>query len=352
MTEPAPVAEPVPAPAAEVPLETGGILEEALASIRPPDETPQPEPAEDPDAEDLEAPAAKEEDDFSDARPWTPERVQKAAATAKEMLTKAYRVTMEAEQRQTRLKRSVAEFKREKDVFFAARDAFHADMRALETGDPATVLQALGRITKRDGTRVYTDLSLSLAGKKDKPNEVEELRAEIRALKEAEAAKVTHAHTSTKIEQAKSLIVSGVRDAQRWPTLSKLDSEQAATTAAQIEQYIVNQYQGAGRAVDIDRVLAHDIFAALNEAELYLRDHPELLQPGADKNSEATTSGVGGQETAAKAKPETARSTPGKSLTPSIAAQGGGSSRQLSKQDRLRELANDADFLRQIGLGE
>ncbi len=352
----APAATETATPAApETSYSSDGILAEVIEGLEPPKDEPEAvvEQADEVEADESEAAAAKaepESEDFSDARPWTPERVKNAAKAAKELTTKAHKLWSEAENRAGKVKKKIDEFKRDRDLIVAQRDQIAADLRALQTGDPGTVLQALGRLTQRDPTRVYTDLSLSLAGKKLEPNEIEALKAELREMKQATQQEREAATFSGKVDQAKSLIVQGVRNAERWPTLAQLPVDQAAAAAAQIEEHIVSVYKQNGQSVDIDRVLNHDIVAALNEAELYLRNHPELLQPGADKNSEAASSGLGaGPETRAQANPEAARRTPGRSLTPSLATQSGGQ-RQLSEKERLRELADDPSFWSAVGL--
>lgn len=343
------------------PMNAESALQEAIDSIRPPEEpeTPKPETPTEPAPPEPPAPgepppappppAAAEPEDFSDERPWTPERVKNAAQAAKELTRKAHQLWARSEDRHAKIERKVSEFKRDRDLVMAQRDQLAADLRALTTGDPATVLQTLGRLTQRDATRVYTDLSLHLAGKKEQPNELEQLKAKLEAMEQEKVQERTRYEATAKIEHARSLIATGVRNTERWPTLAQLPDDQAASVAMQIENYVAEQYP-EGR-IDLDRVLRHDITAALNEAELYLRNHPELLQPGADKNSVATTSGVDpGPETRAQANPETARRPPGKSLTPSLASRTGGSSRRVSQAERLQELANDADFLPSLGI--
>lgn len=348
-----------PAPAPETPQEShnagDGVLAEVIAELQPPPEEPEAavDQADEAEAEqnaEVSANAKPEPEDFSDERPWTPERVKNAAQAAKELTTKAHRMWAEAENRANRVKKKIDEFKRDRDLVMATRDQIAADVRALQTGDPGMVLQALGRLTQRDPTRVYTDLSLSLAGKKLEPDKVEQLQAKLEAFEKQQQEERASQTFNGKVEHAKTLIVQGVRDPQRWPALAQLPVEEAAKAAAQIEEYIASTYKQNGQRIDIDRVLNHDIVAALNEAELYLRNHPELLQPGADKNSEAASSGLdAGPGTRAKANPEVARRTPGRSLTPSLATQSGGQ-RELSEPERLQELANDPGFWDAVGL--
>lgn len=344
----------------------GALLAAAIDEIKPPTETESGETdatntQETQAGDETTAEGAKpspdatkdaaEAEDFSDDRPWTPDRVKKAANAAKDLTQKAHRLWSQAEKRAKKLQGTISELKRDKDTVYALRDQISADIRMLQSGDPAQVIDTLGRMTRMDGAKLYTELSLHMAkgGKKPEDVEREEMKARLDAWEKKEKERERVAEFHENVGTTRRAILANVQN-DRWPNLAKLaETRGAEVVAAELEEFIANEY-GEG-AVDFARIMRHDLPQALQSAELYLRDHPELLQPGAGEKKEAAGSGPGaGPETRAQAKPGTARRTPGQSLAPSIANAPASTMRLETRDERLAALADDPDLWASLGL--
>lgn len=358
------------APAVQEAAPSGGegLLADAIASAQPPEELADSEVVIEGDGETLEVTETKEEpeekpaantkgdfEDFSDDKPWTPERIKNAAGKAKEMLRTALSRSSQVVKREEKLKADRQEHQRQVGLFKVARDTTDADLRALRSGDAATTIAALGRLMQTNGLQAYNDLSLHIAknGKKPEQTEAEATRAELAEVKKKLEAKEQREAVQAQIAETRAEIAHLARDGEKWPNVAKaLEIAHAkgkgAEFLATIENLSVDR-EDKGAPIDIARIRRHHIPASLNELELYLRNNPELLQPAAGEKSEVTVSGTDtGRDTRADAKPETAPRTPGKSLTPSLATSAGGAQRALTSEERDQELIDDPDFLKEL----
>jgi hypothetical protein len=347
-----------PAPPAALPDEPAEMsLDDGLGEIEPPPDGPG-DPAPDEPVGDEPAPAegepapaaakADDKEDFSDERPWTPERIKSAVVKAKELARAASDKWVKAEKREGKFDKKLSEYKKDRDLVFAMRDQILADVRLLEVGGPAERIAALGRLAKQDGHQFYEALSLGLAGKKADPKaqEIDAVKAELAEMKREREEERQAREQGADVFGARQRVLMGIRDPQRFPLLAKAtELWGVAETAATIEKAALSKYGSFGQRVDIEGLLV--------QAEYHLRSDPDLVGPGADQKQPPAGSGPdAGREpsAAAAAKPEMARRTPGKSVTPSISTTAGTRTRSLEDGESVEELANDPSFLSDLGL--
>ena len=224
------------------------------------------------------------------------------------------------------------EAQRREDRLRIAREQKKADdtlreaaLAKLFNGSGNDVLQALGQLTRRDGLKVYEQISLAVAGKKPivETPEVQELRAEIQRIKD-----------------------------ERKQDQTRQQSDQEAAFVRKRTQDLVNLAQENPRAkLLLDRSPKHGSDLLVQ----YKREAYEAGQPISDAQAVAKLvayldeiAGVqpaGGQETASN------KPGPGKQkvLTAAKVA-ASASSRPLSDDEIIDAAVQDKEFLSALGL--
>jgi hypothetical protein len=337
------------------------ILAEALA----PDESQQSDSAsvaEQPDMGDEQQPAVETEEaqaqeeqkpvakpsidndeTFADDALQTPEQLRAARELIQEQRKTSHRKYLELQKRELRFKKDKGDVLQLRDNLRAQYGALQNDIQALRNGDPDTVLGALSRLTGgKNATELFQEISINLAraGKKAEVSpevatlkgELEELRGYLRKQQEGEQQRQLQAQ----IAEEKRHIIKEVSDETRFPVLASFAAENAQGVADDVAQYIVTQHESGNQL---------DLATALRNIESQLQARFQRIQPKL-----APTIGESGRETGAVANPGAPQV--GKTLTPSLATQSSGMSREPSDEERLRKTANELpqDFWAQFGM--
>lgn len=349
----APVAVEAEAPSSSF-SEEGSLLSALDGAIDEPEAPAEPEAPVEPDAPDTpatehEAPAEPESDEavFAPEALATPEGIEKAKARlldkkreASDKYLKLKKHESSLEKRETRLKTAAENFKQ--DVAFVQN--VRADVQALVQGDPATVLSALGRLTGKDPVKALEEINLNLLhnGRRQEVSpEVAELRAELKAIKDAqtakeraEAARATEREQTQFIQQRYSEIQALGSDAAKFPHLAAEFAHDADATLEVVISRIVKENSDP----DAPAVVDAQVLATLEE---------ELSAFVSRRAGTATRDADTGQATR---NPELPARTPGKSITPSVATQRGAAKRELTEAEHMQQLVNDPNLWASLGI--
>lgn len=351
-----------PAAAPPAPEPETFSLHDALSGLEPPADEPEAQPegepaapaegteqAPEPEKSDGEPPKTDDKEDFSDDRPWTPERVKSAAARAKELQRAAHDRWVKLEKREAKFGRRLTEYKQERDMVLAYREEQSAVAKQLASGDKDAAWDAFDRWSRRHGgmpgRELYEKFSLGLAGQKSDPRDaiIADLKQRLDGIENKDQQSKKYREQAESVFQARSSILSGAQNAAQYPELAKFaQKEGLAETCGAIEQGILSRYGSFGRHIDIGAVLA--------QAELALRNNPDLVGPSAALETPPAASGADAGRDTSVARPEVARRTPGKSVTPSLSTRSSDRTRPIEDGESTEELANDPDFLRQLGI--
>jgi hypothetical protein len=335
-------AAPVAAAAAPVAPEPIG-LSEALDSLAPPDETPSAEPAAEPApvAPDPAAPAAAAVDPLSAEALAAPGGIEKAQAFLREKQQAHDRAYLKLAKREHSLKNSVERWKVELGQSRAFVQAVQADIGLLQQGTAEQKLEALGRLSRKDGLKAWEEIAISAAsgGRKAPAPEVAELRDEIRQLRQEREAERAQAHEHgqrQQLHEQKVRLVQGATDAATYPALAQFAAQKPAEVADYLTTMIVEAHE-AGRPITWQQA-----YARVNqELAPY---HQTAAQPAAAAPA-AGGSGPSGTHPPKPVQP-TPRS-PGRSLNPGLAT-AQGQVREMTEAERVQELASDPTFLQSL----
>lgn len=304
---------------------------------------------------EVEKPAepGKLKEDFSDDRPWTPERVKAAAAEARELARSAQAQWAREQKRADKLARDREEHLREKGQFKAIRDQFAVDFQALRSGDPKTKLMALGRLAGVDGAQLWEELTLEMVqtnksreltpGEKALRAEIAELKAKLAGDEQAKAEQnMASAIERRKVELGE--LGSSVQtvvdeesgeevEAPVYPELSLWSAEEIGEALAEVITRVYNDRKRSGQPQRTWRI---------SDAEAAQMLEDDLAARKARRGAPQGVSGLAPR--AEKAKPEQAQSPPpkrGRSLAPGLSTQS--ASRRELTDDEIQEDA--ADFI-------
>jgi hypothetical protein len=336
-------AAPAPAPAAPVAAEPIG-LSEALDGLAPPDETapadapaepatPAPEPA-------TPAPGAAV-DPLSAEALAAPGGIEKAQAFLREKQQAHDRAYLKLAKREHSLKNSIERWKTELGQSRAFAQAVHADLGLLQNGTAEQKLEALGRLSRKDGLKAWEEIAISAAsgGRKAPAPEVAELRDEIRQLRaerEAERAQAHEHGQRQQLHEQKVRLVQGATDGAAYPALAAF----AATKPAEVAEYLTTMI-----------VEAHEAGRPMTWQQAYQRVNQELApyhQSAAQPAGAAQAAGGSGPSVAQAAKPvQPTQRSPGRSLNPGLAT-AQGQVREMTEAERVQELASDPTFLQNL----
>lgn len=344
MAEPA-TATPAPAPTeapAPAPEPAEATLATVLAELKAPE--PEPESAESapeatPEAEPAKpAPDAPKVDLFTDQALSTPEGMKRAKAEVLALRAKHESAYHRVTQREAKFAKSVEAFKGEKAEVQTLGNNLRAALGALRRGTTDQRIEALGQLTGQDGLKVFEQLTLDLArgGKKSEPTpEVQELRAELAELKGyIQRSQADHEIKTREnfISRRKAEIAEAAGDAKLYPYLARLAPSRGREIADQIAEMMTEAHVAGKPISDAE---------ALQALELEIARVTGPLASGPDLAIGATPNG--GQ------KPDKARSTPGRSISPSLTTKVS-SVREMTESERLEDLGKDTDYLRGLGL--
>lgn len=340
MTEAAPApaaAAPAPAPVEAPPEAT---LATVIADLKAPEpeaeKTAEPEP--EPEAKPDDGKPKAAEDPFSDEALATPEGLKRAQTEIRALRAKHESAYHRVTQREARFAKSVEAFKAEKAEIQTLGGNIRQALTALRRGNTDQRIEALGQLTGADGLKVFEQLTLDLArgAKKSEPSaELVEVRAELAELKDYLRRSRTESEVKTRedfITRRKGEIAQAAGDATLYPYLARLAPSRGREIADQIAEMMTEAHE-AGKPISDAQ--------ALQALELEIARVTGPLASGPDLAIGATPNG--GQ------KPDKARSTPGRSMSPSLTTKVA-SVRDMTEQERLEDLGKDIDFLRGLGL--
>lgn len=279
-------------------------------------------------------------EDFSDDRPWTPERVKAAVGEARELARRAQAQWTKESKRSEKLEVRRAEMLREQGQFKAIRDAFAVDFQALRTGDPKTRLAALGRLAGVDGAQLWEELTLEMVqgskkreltpGEKALKAELDELKGRLQNRARQEQAQEEDAL----ISQRKAELGELGSDAELYPELSAFEPDEIGEALAEVITRVYNDRKERGLPQRSWRISDAQAAQMLEE---------DLAKRKAKRDAPQGASGLG-TRAVKPAKPEQAQSPPpqrGRSLAPGLSTQS--ASRRELTDDEIQEDA--ADFI-------
>jgi hypothetical protein len=329
-------AAPVAAPVAAVEAEPIGLTE-ALENLAPPDETAPEAPAE--PAPATPEPAAPEPgaavDPLSAEALAAPGGIAKAQAFLREKQQAHDRAYLKLAKREHSLKGSIERWKVELGQSRSFVQAVQADIGLLQNGTADQKLEALGRLSRKDGLKAWEEIAISAAsgGKKQPAPEVAELRDEIRQLREERAAERAQAqeHASRQqLHDQKVRLVQGAQDGNAYPALAAF----AAQKPAEVAEYLTTMI-----------VEAHEAGRPMTWQQAYARVNQELAP-----YHQTTAQPVGGSGPSGSNQPKPVQPTqrsPGRSLNPGLAT-AQGQVREMTESERVAELASDPSFLQNL----
>lgn len=350
----APAGEPAEAPEA---VEPEG-LDEAAESVEAVGAEPtEPEATEETTSEPAPAKPTPWDDDlpadaFTPEALSKPEGIQAAAKLVEEKRVTLFRKSRELDGRDIRLKEKARKLDNTKQELILEKNNFrvfaqevNTTLGMLRNGTAAQRLDALGRLTGQTPRQAYEELTHGILrdGKPVKKTpEVEALEAKLERMEQLLMQREQHEQQAREeakrrsmeqaIEQRRQEIGQQASDAQRYPTLAHFASLGRAAAIVDYAQQIKEEhYESTGLVLD--------------DAATLSRIEQELAPSLAGRVATQPTSSGTPQKPSARAQ----RSPGQRSVTPSVAAQSGGSTRALTDEERLDELARDSDLLAALG---
>jgi hypothetical protein len=320
-------------------------LTEALDSLAPPDESPPGEAPADAPADPAAAPAPQAPgvaiDPLSAEALAAPGGIEKAQAFLREKQQAHDRAYLKLAKREHSLKNSVERWKVELGQSRSFVQAVQADIGLLQNGTADQKLEALGRLSRKDGLKAWEEIAISAAsgGRKPVAPEVTELRDEIRQLRaerEAERAQAHEQGQRQQLQQRKVQLVQGAVEGNAYPALAAFAHQKPAEVAEYLTTLIVEAHE-AGRPITWQQ--------AYQRVNQELAPYHQSAAPAAVATPVAGGSGPSGTNQPKPVQP-TLRS-PGRSLNPGLAT-AQGQVREMTEAERVAELASDPTFLQNL----
>lgn len=284
---------------------------------------------------------------FAEAALATADGVKAAGAHVVEGKRELHRKWLGMEEREQRFKRTKDETLQLQQNLRAQAGLLQNNLQALRVGDARTVLSALQQLTGQDPVRWLEQLNIHVArnGKQTEvAPEVAEVKSELAQLRqerEQERLQLQAAREDQFVQQRLGQMVALAQsNAEQWPEVSRYARDNPNGVARALHTIKTEHYQRFGSAMDDDAAIGN-----LEQQIGYFRSSPET-------ENRASPQGVGAREPAVsqQTKPETGpQRSPGKSVTPSLASQVV-TTREMTEEERLRDLAEDPEFLAMFGL--
>lgn len=313
-------------------------LSDAISNYEAPaDDEPAEEGVAEPAAPAVASPG---EDLFSEKALAAPGGVAKAQAALKASQQKHDREYLKLQERTRSFNQRQEQQKTEVSQARAYVQAINADVQLLANGTADQKLDALGRLTRRDGLKVWEELAIGAAGgKKPAPSqealELRQMMLEMRQEREQERAQAVEHSQLGQLQQLKGQMLQGASDSTQFPALAHFAASKPSEVVEELHDRILNAHN-AGRPITWAAA-----YQQLN-AELAQYHHPAA--PVAAVVPQGTGDLAISAAQAAKPVAQAQRS-PGRSLNPSLATRQGGSVREMTEQERIAELASDPDFM-------
>jgi hypothetical protein len=244
-------------------------------------------------------------------------------------------------QRETKWKQTRSQHLQEVENFRAFAQDVHATIGMARNGNAAQRIDALGRLFGGDGRKVYEELTHGILrdGKPAKKTpEIEALESQVGELKQMLLQRNEHEQQLRAQQERQQLVGAIEHRKQEIAQLASSPGQYPATA----------HYMSAGQAkaivdyaLELKREHLDTTGLVLDDAATLTRIERELAPSLAGRVASQPTSSGPPQKPSVKAQ----RSPGQRSVTPSTGAQSGGSTRVLTEEERLEELARDPDFL-------
>jgi hypothetical protein len=324
----------------DIPADAGDESDAALDALTEGATETEPATEATPEAKPGKAPQAPLSELLTDEALSTPEGVKAAAARLQErdkMQHEAYlglkKYQKRVEKRGAKLEHTIQSFRAEKQNHDLLLGNVRSNLQGLHSGDPDTILTALGNLTGQDGLKAFEQLTSRLVnrGKPTIDPQIQHLldqqRQEIEQLKTGLSTREEQAniqHLNQQIGQHEQAIAQQVLGSTTTPHLTRIFRDDPE----RLTKLIVNEIEKTN-----GRKPANQLFA---EMEQELQQHFGAAAP----------QGEGGGP--APKQPATAQRSPGQSVGPRTAA--ASNPREPTEEESLRALADDPNFLSHFGL--
>jgi len=277
---------------------------------------------------------------FSDEQLSTAEGIKRGRARVNELRKMQHQKYLELKGyekhvrgKAEKLKSRVDAFRSEKQSHDLLLNNVRSNLQGLHSGDPETILTALGNLTGTDGLKAYELLTSRIVHKGRSP-----LDPQVQALLDAQAKQIEELKNGfaqrvhQEEVQAKERQISAhqqrlgemIRASTTTPHLTRIFNDDPA----RLTKFIVDAITETNGAKP-----AHQLFA---EMEQELQQHFGAVPP---KGASGGT---------APKQPQSVLSSPGRSVGPSVAA--AATQRVPTEAEILRSLANDTELLSSLGL--
>ncbi len=259
-----------------------------------------------------------------------------ARSEVRSMQAKANDVFVRTQRREQQSKEKFANGKRYEAAAKAIHDEKIAQVDALFNGNAEQIIDALGRLTKRDGLKVYNEMTDAILanGKKrreqpQKDPEVDELKKEMAALREQLGQEKMSTARSGWLQNA---VLPAIKNTELYPGLAhQVEAGLGQDLVEYIEQEKLSYFEEHGRPIH-DNELFKQIDAKLRK----FIPPEKSKQPAADPPA------------AKKPAAAAPKRLPGSGPSPANAGTSSGASRDLSEDERLAEIAKDSAFVNRL----
>lgn len=297
--------------------------------------------AEPADAKD--APKGREAPDeliFSDEQLQTPDGIKRAKARVGELRKMQHQKYLELKGYEKHVRgkaekfnHKLNQFKSEKQSHDLLLNNVRSNLQGLHSGDPETILTALGNLTGTDGFKAYELLTSRIVNKGRAPLDpqiqamLDQQSKEIEALKTERVAEKSAARVrqlDQQLEAHEQNIGRLVRESTTTPHLTRIFNDDPARLTKAIVK-VIEETNGS--------IPARELFAQMED---------EIRAASGGAPPQGTSGGTAPKQLTS------AQSSPGRSVGPSTAA--AATTRAPTEQEILRNLANDTELLASLGL--
>jgi hypothetical protein len=300
------------------------IAPEETDDVPAPDEAapePEPEPAK-PEPQQ----SAPDYDDFSDDRPWTPDRIKAGAEQLRGARRKMQNWYNSVESREERIQRARGKLQDEKNQYKILHDRISVDVNALFNGTPEQALESLARFRGGTAEEAYEALSYAILGKRKAGSAAPQRDPEVLALLDSVNKRLEkfeqQGQQQTRSEQRRGEIRDGITDGANWPLLA---GEAGPDPSGAVGHILAIINRNSWEELDTETVLDR-IERELRKRQTMASGAPTSLPSGSGPGAE--------REPAVKSPKGTAQRSPGRTVTPSLSTESGGKRRPRTEQER------------------
>lgn len=287
-------------------------------------------------------PEGGQEDPFSEQALSTPAGIKRAQDVLAEERRKVSQNFVRLRKREQAAKVAASELGQERQALAALNQRLTSDLSTLQQGDPRAFIETIGRLSGRDGTKLFEAISLALAtgGKAPKQSpeyqelkrNFEELQAKIARSEEEREQRARQQQVKAFVEQRKAQLLQQGSDDKLYPAVSHFVTKLGRQK--EVAEYLLDLKLEAH-----DQGLELSDSDALAQLEGFLKPH---LPPSG-------SGGTGSPHSAQPRKPESG-GLPGQSLAPSLTTQSTASKRAMTDEEHRQALMQDKDFWTSLGL--